>query len=799
MWARAVRYYVEPTPLTQMKPYPSSIEPPACCQKMDFQGAKQPAMYAQTIEQVVDVDAQTGRGRNLAWPSRTVVKGHTCGSHHMSGDDVLVCPAPWVHEGRIFPGTPAMGVNWAPASQSDNQQRQNAKLEENPYCEMPDPVYPPAHCSNCTSNFSADMDMDSQHRLEEQIAHEILLLSQKLANLQARYGARRPVHYDTKPAVLSCPQTPLLLDNTIGSQKVVKSNPCAPSMSQNMRTEDSFQPRPSTSSSSRVVFRLPDSRLEERKLGGRNVGTNKVTSSASAPPVNRGSDSGTTAALNFSNNHSHLRTGSKGSGAHNGCQHVANEVTVTQGGEKVFRESVDAGRASKTFRTFSSPYRRRQERRTEEHVDDQCSYSDDMRDRLRIGGANVQGYPNGNRRFDWVKTLRFGSVGVRDKHGCVVTSQVQNKDSFSSQKEFEEVDPETWLRDSGEDENFRRGTKTSTSVSKSVQAGGPSPESIETCAWTSTDADDKRDSESRLKRRPDCSIENRNGKSGNRDPSPDEMGGLDSRITHHLLKAGLRRAPSLCKTPGNARPVPYNALRLKKKTFGSRSPRRDGGKRLRRRTLTDLNLMVGSVCAEERFPVKAPHGEKIVDKKENESQAWQLKEEEVRKCEDAIDTQWQQEVADYEAEYETFVEKTEDVGLHNNLDAEEYTSIVNREVPTSGCHSEEDAQKRSPSSVSTQEKAKLSEAPILSLAKTPPATKKTFIRCIELVVATKKKNQLANINGRKANPGCGYPYRRVDCSERPSTDGYGTLDKDCYVKIHANGGKHATSKTNGYS
>jgi hypothetical protein len=201
-----------------------------------------------------------------------------------------------------------------------------------------------------------------------------------------------------------------------------------------------------------------------------------------------------------------------------------------------------------------------------------------------------------------------------------------------------------------------------------------------------------------------------------------------------------------------------------------------------------LNLMA--------FPAKAPHEEKVVDKKESESEGWQLKEEEIRKCEDAIDAQWQREVADYEAEYETFVENTEDVGLHGNLDTEEYTSIVNKEAPS---HSEEDAQKRSPSSVSTQEKARLSEAPVLSLAKTPPATKKTFIRCIELVVATKKKNQQSKTNGRNANSGGGYSYRKVDCSERPSTDGCGSLDKDCYVKTHANGGKHATSKTNGYS
>jgi hypothetical protein len=62
-----------------------------------------------------------------------------------------------------------------------------------------------------------------------QIAQEILLLSQKLANLQARYGARRPVDNNTKPAVLSCPLTPLLLDIT--QERDGKSNPRAPSTS----------------------------------------------------------------------------------------------------------------------------------------------------------------------------------------------------------------------------------------------------------------------------------------------------------------------------------------------------------------------------------------------------------------------------------------------------------------------------------------------------------------------------------------------------------------------------------------
>jgi hypothetical protein len=114
--------------------------------------------------------------------------------HYVSGEDVMLCPAPWVHEGR-----------------------------DESY-QMPDPVYPPGHCNGITD----DLDMETQRHLEEQIAQEILLLSQKLANLQARYGARRPVDNNTKPAVLSCPLTPLLLDIT---RRDGKSNPRAPSTS----------------------------------------------------------------------------------------------------------------------------------------------------------------------------------------------------------------------------------------------------------------------------------------------------------------------------------------------------------------------------------------------------------------------------------------------------------------------------------------------------------------------------------------------------------------------------------------
>jgi len=51
--------------------------------------------------------------------------------HYVSGEDVMLCPAPWVHEGR-----------------------------DESY-QMPDPVYPPGHCNGITD----DLDMETQRHL----------------------------------------------------------------------------------------------------------------------------------------------------------------------------------------------------------------------------------------------------------------------------------------------------------------------------------------------------------------------------------------------------------------------------------------------------------------------------------------------------------------------------------------------------------------------------------------------------------------------------------------------------------
>lgn len=805
MGTRTVRYYIEPASLNEIKCFPRRIEAPACCQRMDFEGAQPPVMYAQAIKPGVDPHPHAVRGRNLVLPSRTG-EGHSCGTHYISGDEVLVCPAPWVHKGRIFPGVPAMcmdpkeygsmGVNWARESQSEAGQPKPIDLkpeESSTGREMPDPVFPPAYCSNRAPNFAADLDMDIQRQLEEQIAHEILLLSQKLANLQTRYGARRVVNDNsTKPAVLSCPQTPLLLDNPM--QRDAKSNARAPSISHTLNEET----RPATSSSSRSTHKQLDSRsqLEERKLGGRYIGSSK-----GAPSVcsNRGSGSGTTTAFIRANrNHPNSRASSgsqtSGNSRASSTHSRATEATLVQRWGKVFKESVQAAKSSHKPRTaFSSKGRER------ELVDHECSYSDDMKEcHLRTVGANVQGYPDGNKRFDWVKTLRFGGVSVRENQGPCAADFASQMDGEASspQKEFADIDAETWLRDTSDHE--RLGC-IPTSMSKSVQAGGRySPEGrVDTCARTcSADREDRLDRpESRPKRRPDnSSVENGFGKPGKRCGSPDELGVLDSRLAHHLVKAGLRRAPSFWRVPG-IRPVPNANMKAKKMAFGSRSPRKDGGKRLRRRILFEPKSNPGS----DHVPPEEKGGER----EENASQQCELKVEQTREFDEATtDTQWQKEVGDYEAEYETFVENTSDVGLqHDNLDSEEYTSVVNREEQTS-VHSEEDhgPKLRRPSScISTQEKAKLAEVPVVSLTKQPlQATRKTFIRCIELVVAPKKKNQLSKLNGRKAS-GMGYSsHRRVlECSERPSsTKDVCGVDKE---STHVIEGKHATTKTNGHS
>lgn len=786
--ARVVRYYVEPASLNEIKCFPRRIEAPTCCQRMDFNGMQPPILYTESIKSGVDVHPCAIRARNLVLPTQTS-KGHICGAHCISDKDVLVCPAPWVHKRRIFPSVPAMCVdqqkyesmekNWALDSQNEGQPIPNEKLDKNSLSEMPEPVFPPPHCNNQSSNFSGDVEMDTQRQLEEQIAHEILLLSQKLANLQARYGTRRLTHDNTKPAVLSCPQTPLLLDNP-------KYNACIPSINQSMNEDSCQQPRPTTSSSSRSTTHKhlnSRSQLEDHKLGGRHIGTNKRVPSIIS---SRGSDTEITIACNFNKNHSNSRASftSQASGNNTIGSRLV-EATLVQRWGKVLRETIQVGKRNNKSRTFSSMQRKGQKR----ELMDECSYSDDIKEHSRTSGANVQGYPDGNKRFDWMKTLHFGRGNVCENHGCVdFTSQIGSKPS-SPQKEFRDIDAETWLQGSSEHECFPRETVISTLISKSVQAGGSffPKEGVDTCAQTPIDLDDKHKPKSMSKKKPNSNfVDNRFGQPSKRLGSLDDMMGLDSRLAHHLVKVGLRRAPSFWRVPG-IRPMPNATLKLKKKTFGSRSPKKDGGKHLHRKILFDHHLN----CSPE---------EKIGTRKQNVNQQCELKVEPTRKSDEATDhAQWQKEVGDYEAEYETFVENT-DVGVHNTLDSQEYTSVVNREALTSLHSSEEDGPKRSPSNcmVSTQEKARHSEVPVVSLTKPPPpTTKKTFIRCIELVVATKKKNQFSEINGCKACGIIGYKsHRRVlECSERPSCDVCG-MDKDYHTRIHVIKGKHATKKMN---
>ncbi|XP_024363562.1 uncharacterized protein [Physcomitrium patens] len=762
---RVVHYYAEHPTLSQKSLQRNRVEPPACCEGLDFEGLSSESIYAPTMEQD---------------------EGHVYGAQYINRDDVLMCPAPWVYEGRFFPGTPAMGVNWVSDCISEGQPRQSSseKLEESYSHKIPDPVYLSAHCNTCSTDYSPDLDVDTQRHLEEKIGHEILLLSQKLANLQAQCGTRRPVHSNTKPAVLNRPQAPPLDVNMRRTQRDPKSaSSRTSSISRSIRCQGTTQPRSGASSSSRTTRKqAAESRfkIEDRLLeGGRIKGANSSTPAQSS---SRGSDSGassSTATFNVDKNQPHSRdgsgghssenstTGPRGSAMHCGVhQHGANEaVDSVQGRVQNFREDGEDG-ASNKARSFSRAYMKCVRGRGAAGIHlEECSYSDDMKVNLRIGGMNVQGHPNGSKQFDWEKFRFQGTAGLRGNEEFVEAIDSRILPKLNSQVGFAEVHAETWLSNGG----------TSISVSKSAQPGeGNSPAEL---AWTSTDGNDKQECENRGKRLPDRRIENRHATSGMRDAdSPKEICGLDSRTAHHLLKAGLRRKPYFWKTP-RLGPVP-RILRLKKKTFGTRSPRKDCGKRLRRRTLFDLNLnlktnlMSAGAALEEGDDENSDSG----------SQPWQLMEEETGGSEETVDAQCQREVADYKAEYATFVENTA-VRLHKNSENEDYTSIINLQALTSGARSKVN-------------ELKLSEAPLVWLSKpsSQPA-KKTYIKCVELVMAMKKKNRLCKLNGRKAF-GDGYSYRRMDCLVG-SKDNDG-MEKELHNRADGNGGgaSHNTEGAN---
>ena len=59
------------------------------------------------------------------------------------------------------------------------------------------------------ANVEADLEDHIEREIEDEISQEILNLSQKLATLQAKLGAKR-VKNGSMPAVMSCPVTPVL-------------------------------------------------------------------------------------------------------------------------------------------------------------------------------------------------------------------------------------------------------------------------------------------------------------------------------------------------------------------------------------------------------------------------------------------------------------------------------------------------------------------------------------------------------------------------------------------------------------
>lgn len=674
--------------------------------------------------------------------------------------DKFIFPGRWVRKGiQTFDAVsrnrwdnrnhqaPGSGPSLTTDDKGVEQFKSHENSERGDQDGLPQPITPPLllKVKTCSSNGETDLDAENQRQLEEEIAREILVLSQKLANLQTRYGVRRAVQSGSKLAVLSCPQTPLLLEKCL--QKDGKED--SPNTSRSMTSEAMTYTQKGRSKlyniknhNSLAVSKI---HAEERKREGRKCPSHCGAVGTSGQIPKRGTGAATFATSNkqpFSNGLSNMgahASFTRGNATPNRCHSIprrGNDHHLLHGksqtGEASLEESLNSKASSFTRGGAGKPI---------DEPEDNILHLDDLSKDMAAR------YPDSNKRFEWVKMLRSSGIGL---HGSSERGEYLVKPNDESAPEIESSGIDAAQKTVGELANFWSGDDcdtadysgvSTTSPSKSVQASGTSPiaatEDVQEheVALVLDNQDDHNGSGSRVKRGPEPGLEHRPMKSGKKSASPsDDMGALDSRTALHLLKAGLRRVPSFKTTPVSS-PFPSN-LRSKSKSLGVRSSKKDGGKRLKKRGRGDV----------PKKPVLAMNEE---DERVNDTTLMEdiPKSEELRKQEEAKQkaAEWQKpEMSNYEAEYETFVDASDESGRSC-----EVVDSCQEPLGVSGGLSEDKDSKQSPSSITTQEKWTLSEAPVVSLVKTPKSTKKTFIRCIELVGAIRNK-ELPKTSQRKS-------------------------------------------------
>jgi hypothetical protein len=644
------------------------------------------------------------------------------------------------------------------------------------------------------ADVEAELEAEIQGQLEEEIGKEILILSRKLANLQARYGGKRMLKRGFKAAVLSCPETPLLLEasnlQNEGRPEILQNKFCSMGM---LIADEALRGRLQSTSFLQSKDLESKSFLRphsgERKSEVDGIPCFRSGGSLGAPtrfPENNTqrhesdccNPSNFTADLASNNFHEFSARGQK----------VPQFQVLTNFTKESLGETLKHKEAS-----VSSCQNEGQAKANDDVASDIFSSEDLNKDEVAYSNSNGD-YHDSSRHFEWVKTLRSGVKGLHNSttQGSSSSPPVETMqimpDCSSIGTPVKQAPEEILLtRHCVADLPKELEADSTTPENKAIDTGGSlsAVDDHESCSLQrDVNVPPSRNGSQMLakvqKRQLDSSFENRPGKTGKLSINEEDTGFLDTRVALHLLKAGLKRAPSFGKRPGSSplqanfcskfessnyrkdgrRPVssPFPANFCSKsqssnyrKDSRSHFQRSQGGLHEFRHPGKDASsceqvnaktLRIFKGEKKIRLPRKdlqLPHGGEMSEQKQGFSNKEEGKVEHEEIHEAAGNTKnagiqeprhvheldkettlkWQEERKSYEADYESFVEPS-DIRAHQSDEA--------------------DDSKQSDSSLSREDIARLSNAAVLCLTKTSHPMKTSYVRCIELVVTTGNKN-----------------------------------------------------------
>ncbi|KAG0627390.1 hypothetical protein M758_2G197400 [Ceratodon purpureus] len=293
--------------------------------------------------------------------------------------------------------TSSMSANIEDPTEPENQFIVHNCREDQSHIQASFPLHAPGHSTK--ESLEADLEDDIQRDIEDEISKEIMHLSQKLANLQARHGAQRLLD-GSLPAVLSCPVTPVLTprvkqrkaDGVSRKEDGIANGGCRNKRGHAVAAKV-FQG---------VANRTPEPGASEKVQQSRpNLGQGCAVALNLQKLMRRES-----LGRRCSSSNSNATTHSCAPSSENGQQGGAQEEHWSHNGDDSLAGTPSSGsvRSNVTDYTHNKPKART----------------------MHVGpGVTSPGvFPDNNRRFEWVKTLRSGSEpGIRGSPGSAGSKQ----------------------------------------------------------------------------------------------------------------------------------------------------------------------------------------------------------------------------------------------------------------------------------------------------------------------------------------------------------------------------------------